>query len=365
MMHGIVIHEKKEHAMINKRTGICIILILLFSVVNHSCRNSGNPVQPSQENQNTHPWVPIVVIGTPRLEAPYNIVGSDTVLDVGFGVARFPYEWDYWPPPRVDRIECFIDGRRVTSYRPDEVIHPDEMNYEEMIYIGEIADPSSFEEYSRLYDFWTFSCGRGLTANDFGTPGHNKKLTVRVWNGNVYGEDTILFDYDDAELDQVACEYIKTNPWVGGVSFSTRRIYYATQGTVIDDLIDTTLRWMGKRLGIAFVRTNDLSLYPVLYFLKNQCCGIMGGDYGRYVVPIGADTGVVPPNFWAIPGYARIICHETGHGIGLPHDNEKQYLYSCMQAGRNQLILYPFQQRAFRMLLERPEQCSPPPPKPP
>ena len=346
----------RKEAMMKKSYAIFIFVFVLS--VSAGCKKSSQSILPEFPKK-----PPKVIIGTPGQSSPYNLVGSDTILDVGFGVEKFSE--DPWPPPNFDRVECYIDGRRVASYRPADVIHPQEMNYEEMIYLGQIVDFSRFES-GKWY--WYLSCGRGLTAKDFGPPGHNKTLTVRVWYGDVYGEDTVFFDYDDDALDQAACEYIHhnmlgypraTNRYIR--PYSTTRIYYTTQGTVIDDLIDVTLRWMGKRLGITFIKTNNMDAWPLFLFLKNECCGAaFEGDWGDNVFAIGADLGIPPPDFWAISGYANIICHETGHGLGLPHDNEEQYFDSCMQVDalpdhpNNQLILHAYQQRAFHMGYQQP-----------
>ncbi len=313
---------------------------------------------------------PVVVITTPRPEPPYTIVGSETVLDVSFAVKK--YREEKWPPHFFDRVECLVDGRVVRSYRPADVIHPEAMNLEELIYVGQSADLSRLE-MNDYFSYWHLSCGPGLTSKDFGPPGHNKTLTVRVWNGNRYGEDTILFDYDDAELEQAAREYIHNNmlgyPWRGTLSierFISKRIYYYSEGTVIDDLIDFTVKWMGRRLGLTFIKTHDPTVRPLIYYRKNLCCGLYEGDgppnipFARNFAVVGADRGVRPPTFWGISGYIQIICHETGHAIGLPHDNEVVYWDSCMQSSayedhpRVQFILHAFQQRAVRMVYNKP-----------
>ncbi len=343
---------------------IYVLAMLMFSLAfPGGCKKSSQSILPEFPKK-----PPKVVIGTPRVSYPYNVVGSESVLDVGFCVEKFLE--DPWPPPNFDRVECFVGDRRVAAYRPADVIHPEAMNAEEAIYLGQIADISKLEK-GKWY--WCLSCGRGLTSKDFGPPGHNKTLTVRVWNGNQYGEDTILFDYDDAELEQAAREYIHNNmlgyPWRGTLSierFISKKIYYYSEGTVIDDLIDFTVKWMGRRLGLTFIKTNDPTVRPLIYYRKNLCCGLYEGDgppnipFARNFAVVGADRGVRPPTFWGISGYIQIICHETGHAIGLPHDNEVVYWDSCMQSSayedhpRVQFILHAFQQRAVRMVYNKP-----------
>ena len=319
-----------------KSIGQMIALTCMGVMLMLGCRKN-NPYAP-----NTIPEAPEVVIEYPRYEYQ-RVVGDGVIMDIE---GYFTSTVDRWPPDNIDRLEVYVDGKL------DGVILPNEVGW----------TPFLQGKYR-----WFF---RYAIRNIRSGPARSITVEVRTVRGNDSKSATVELIYDNERLRELADRrVVRCRNGRELVRMASKRIYYYLPDfdhPEMAKVVREALDFMEERLGLRFIRTEDRSRRPILIFKKNSCCGYDWIEYSKYGGLVGyvhADSShAVLDNYLTRITARAIVCHEVGHGVGLPHDRDAG---SCMDNGQvynadgsqnnfDGLRLWPYQQLGIRLIYSVP-----------